>query len=429
MKRMRCRKIMFEGYKRLAETECNVSPYLLAFVGQNESGKSSVLTGLEWLSEDDETPLPALDRSRAKRKATGWIVGPVFVLGDDEKELITPLGFAQTPTGISLFKQANGSLNIIFEHPRNPKRDPTPFTQAADALARAQQRFEKQISAAADDHDGDEVDETLEDQIAKVVERLSDPDADWEAADERAAGVLADWLDQPSPRGKNPAGRQGSNSYPNGCRDWQPPSSRTPPESTFYASESRPSCCSTMTTGSCQRSHRSTPKVACGCRRRPTNLLAIADVNITDVWKAHTAEDSGEKKTLQDAANRRLDEFFGEAWNQSNISVNVDVDQLGLLTHVVNMETRRFTRIEERSEGLRAFVTLAVFLDRKLWRCLRSCSSTKPSFIFTPMLRRTWWVGCFGRSTPPRFGTPRTLRPASQATSALASGCSNVTMI
>ena len=92
------------------------------------------------------------------------------------------------------------------------------------------------------------------------------------------------------------------------------------------------------------------------------NLLAIAELDIAAVWKAHTDEDSGEKKTLLDASNRRLVEFFGEAWNQSNISVNLDVDERGLLTHVVDMDTRRFTRIEERSEGLRAFVTLAVFL-------------------------------------------------------------------
>ena len=142
MKRMRCRKIMFEGYKRLAATECNVSPFLLAFVGQNESGKSSVLTGLEWLSEEDETPLPALDMSRISRKASGWIVGAEFTLGDEEMELIKPLGFAQNPTGITLFKQANGSLHITFENPRKPKRDPAPFVNAAEALARAQRRFE-----------------------------------------------------------------------------------------------------------------------------------------------------------------------------------------------------------------------------------------------------------------------------------------------
>lgn len=65
---------------------------------------------------------------------------------------------------------------------------------------------------------------------------------------------------------------------------------------------------------------------------------------------------------MLEAGNARLDAFFGQAWNQSHISVNLDVDERGLLTHVVDTDTRRFTRIEERSEGLRAFVTLAAFL-------------------------------------------------------------------
>ena len=50
------------------------------------------------------------------------------------------------------------------------------------------------------------------------------------------------------------------------------------------------------------------------------NLLAIAEVDIAAVWSAHADQDSGEKKTLLDLGNRRLDTFFGQAWNQSNIS-------------------------------------------------------------------------------------------------------------
>jgi hypothetical protein len=361
MKRMRCRKIMFEGYRRLADTKCDVSPYLLAFVGQNESGKSSVLTGLEWLSEEGETPLPRLDMCRTKGKTSGWIVGAEFTLGDEEKELIRPLGFAETPSGISLFKLADGSLHISFDRPRDPKRDPAPFVRAAEALARAQQRLQKQMSAAADEHDGDEDGEDLDGWIATVVERLSDPEIDLETADERAAVALADWLDQPSPRGKNPrdaktaalirtAAEIGSRPHPNAAgidllRERIP---------TFLLFREDDRVLPTITPVD--------PQSRGQMSSATKNLLAIAGLNIAAVWDAHTRDDSGEKKTLLDAANRRLDEFFGEAWNQSNISVNLDVGQSGLLTHVVNMDTRRFTRIEERSEGLRAFVTLAVFL-------------------------------------------------------------------
>lgn len=358
MKRMRCRKIMFEGYKRLAATECNVSPYLLAFVGQNESGKSSVLTGLEWLSEEGETPLPALDMSRTARKASGWIVGAEFTLGDEEMELIKPLGFAQNPTGISLFKQANGSLNIILENPRNPKRDPAPFVSAAQSLTRAQRRFEKQLLAPAGEHDGGDGPEAW---IDRVLGRLGDSEIDWDAADAQAAEALAGWLENSSPRGKTPrdtntaklirkAAEIGGRPHPNAA-GIDLLRHRIP---TFVLFHDDDRVLPTVT----PVDPHSRDRMSSATR----NLLTIAKLDIGAVWLAHTDQDSGEQKTMLDASNRRLDKFFGEAWNQSNISVNLDLDERGLVTHVVDLDTRRFTRIEERSEGLRAFITLAVFL-------------------------------------------------------------------
>lgn len=364
MKRMRCTKIQFEGYKRLADTSCNVTPYLLAFVGQNESGKSSVLNGLEWLSEDEEeqTELSYLDQSRTKPKTGGWIVGASFALGDDEKALLETLGFEKTPTGLSLFKQANGSLNIVFDNPRTPRRDPAPFTKAAEAWTRAQERWSKQLDADIAEEVDEDADETgLTAWVPRLTEALADPDIDWEAADAQAARGVADWLDQAPPRGKNPrdpkaaalirdVAQIGVQQHPSQqgldlLRDQIP---------TFLLFREDDRVLPTVTAVDGQNRGRMSSATR--------NLLTIAGVDIAEVWQAHSNEDSGAKRTMLDAANRRLDEFFGEAWNQSNISVNLDVDERGLITHVVDLDTRRFTRIEERSEGLRAFITLAVFL-------------------------------------------------------------------
>lgn len=361
MKRMRCTKIQFEGYKRLADTACNVSPYLLAFVGQNESGKSSVLNGLEWLSEDEEkTELPYLDRSRTEPKVSGWIVGASFTLGEEEKTLLEPLDFQKAPTGLSLLKQADGTLKIVFDNPRTPRRDPAPFTTAAEAWARAQERWGKQLAADIAE-EVDEAETGLSASVPRLTESLSEPDADWEAADAQAARRVADWLDQAPPRGKKPrspraaalireAAQVGVRQHPSQqgldlLRDQIPrfllfrEDDRVLPTVTAVDQKSRGRMSSAT-----------------------KNLLTIASVDIATVWQAHSNEDSAAKRTLLDAGNRRLDEFFGEAWNQSNVSVNLDVDERGLISHVVDLDTRRFTRIEERSEGLRAFITLAVFL-------------------------------------------------------------------
>lgn len=361
MKRMRCRRIMFEGYKRLADTDCNVSPYLLAFVGQNESGKSSVLTGLEWLTEDGTTPLSSLDKARTKKKTSGWVVGAEFALGDEEMALIEPLGFEKTPTTIGIWKQVDGSLVTKFRDPRDPRRDPAPFEAAAKALERAQERLQKQIVEEGVERDDEEEEQGPKVWVAKVAKRLDEPEEDWEPDDQRAAESLAEWLDTPSPRGKNPrdaktaalireAASIGARPHPE-TEGIDLLSKRIP---TFLLFREDDRVLPTVT----PVDPPNRPAMPSAIR----NLLAIAQVNIAAVWKAHTDEDSGEKRTLLDAANRRLDEFFGQAWNQSNISVNIDVDENGLQTHVIDLDTRRYTRIEERSEGLRAFVTLAVFL-------------------------------------------------------------------
>lgn len=83
MSSMRCKRVSFRGYKRLPDTSTNVTPRLLVFIGPNEAGNSSLLTGLEWLTEfvsDDgeieSTPLEPLDTGRTKRVTDGSIVGP-----------------------------------------------------------------------------------------------------------------------------------------------------------------------------------------------------------------------------------------------------------------------------------------------------------------------------------------------------------------
>lgn len=360
-RQLRCQRIHFEGYRRLAKTSCNVSPYLLAFVGQNESGKSSVLTALEWLSEDDETPLDQLDRARTNKKDAGWIVGAEFALGHAEIDLLEPLGFEVVPTTIGVWKQADGKLFTAFSDPSDPKRDPAPFKAASAAIARVQQRLQKQIQAAGVELDEDGEDQGPEVWIARVLERLDEPEVDWKPVDQRAAESLAEWLDEPPPRGNHPrdsktaglvraAASIGRRPHPRAAgiellRDRIP---------SFLLFRENDRILPTVT-----------PMDASSRSQMPSaikNLLAVAAVDIEAVWRAHQSEDSGEKRTQLAAGNRRLDEFFGQAWNQSNISVNIDVDETGLVTHVIDLDTQRYTRIEERSEGLRAFITLAVFL-------------------------------------------------------------------
>ncbi|MCR3748262.1 AAA family ATPase [Lentzea californiensis] len=84
---MRLTEVEFKGYKRLADTSCNVDGKLIAFLGPNESGKTTVLEGLAWLMSRNvqSEPLSLGDRTR---ESDIWEDAPVkatFQTSDDDR--------------------------------------------------------------------------------------------------------------------------------------------------------------------------------------------------------------------------------------------------------------------------------------------------------------------------------------------------------
>lgn len=354
---MRCRRITFEGYRRLAETECDVNPTLLAFVGQNESGKSSVLSGLEWLTEDDETPQADSDKTRGKKKKDGWVVGAYFTLDDDEIALLKPLGFKEVPKTLTLWKQVDGRLHLALWDPRGPKRDPSSFDTARSSLDSAKNRLRAQINRIdAEDGDGPAI------WLPKVEEALLDPDLEWDDATISAAEALAGWLNEVPAGNKRPrdaktarllreASSIGTSAHPKDAgievlRD-------RVPQFVLFRDEDR--ALPTVTAIDTANLPAIKPAIR--------NLLKVAGISPAALWAANSAGDTGEVQTILGNGNERLDAFFMQAWNQSNVTVRLNVDANGLQTHVYEIDSKRFTRLEERSDGLRAFVALAAFLE------------------------------------------------------------------
>lgn len=358
---VRCTRIYFRGWKRLADAECDVTPRLLAFVGQNEAGKSTVLQGLEWLSEDGATPVARLDRSRAKKVDKGWMVGAVFRLDPADLALIESLNFDEVPTQLSIWKQADGSLEYAFRRPENPKRDASPFEAAGDALRGALEKLSKAF-AASDQQDIAEGREARSQAAKRLLALLAEPDQDWSDEHVADATSLADWLAQVPDGRKTPldgktsalllaASSVGSDEHPaetalDLLRDRVPKFVQFRPEDRVLPTLSTPNGRGAMVLGPA-----------------PRNIFSLAGISAQALWNAHSEGDTGEVASLQEEAQGRLDDFFEQAWNQSNISVSLDTHADGLLIHTFEIDTRRHTRMEERSDGLRTFIALAAFLE------------------------------------------------------------------
>ena len=93
------------------------------------------------------------------------------------------------------------------------------------------------------------------------------------------------------------------------------------------------------------------------------DLLMVADVDIDQLYTHITNGDISRRETLLEDGNKRLLKFFSQNWNQSDITVRLNVT--GRRLEVLIQELRDMgdvTTFAERSDGLRTFVALAAFL-------------------------------------------------------------------
>lgn len=94
------------------------------------------------------------------------------------------------------------------------------------------------------------------------------------------------------------------------------------------------------------------------------NLCNLAGVDYGEYRSVATDRDRrDELHTIEQAANEKLREEFA-AWTQANISVTFRADSESLQLHVFDKGGRRAIHFDQRSSGLRAFVALIAFAVR-----------------------------------------------------------------
>jgi predicted ATP-dependent endonuclease of OLD family len=93
------------------------------------------------------------------------------------------------------------------------------------------------------------------------------------------------------------------------------------------------------------------------------NLVAIAELDVDRLW-LHVERGVGSsiESTIAEA-NVKLRAFFSQAWNQSKVTVHFKMDSNRLELWLTELDDAgRVTDIEERSDGLLMFVSLAAFV-------------------------------------------------------------------
>lgn len=361
---MRCIRIEYHGFKRLADTSCNTDGKLIAFLGPNEAGKSTVLEGLDWLSHAEEPLLGRLrNRTLKASDAKGAIVRATFGLTDADRAAVVHLPLRDQPSRFITARYADGSLRTGVEPAL--RRTTDPFDVVRHALRSSPDWTEE--STSSDIRNGLDLARTIAD----------DSDASWRDDYDEPFDALLDWLREPATPEPEESGEQveGSPSRPDPAKlkfagllermrevlRTEHPSDTARrlllervPEFTLFTSADREL---NFSYDISDVNIRTTPPKALA------NLLGVAGLDLNELWEQINDDDNGAALTTERRANERLRAALGPKWRQESIDVAFNVSSTTLQILIVETsENGANTPITERSDGLRMFVALVAFL-------------------------------------------------------------------
>ena len=140
---MRLTRIKLTGYSRFRDTACSVNEPVIAFVGPNEAGKSTLLRALDWLTDPKATSLPLPTRNREHPPEDyEAVVSAVFIPSSSEIEKVIALNL-DTEEDLANWKdvrlvverQADGTPRTVLTPTLH--RNPAAINNALSSISRA----------------------------------------------------------------------------------------------------------------------------------------------------------------------------------------------------------------------------------------------------------------------------------------------------
>lgn len=364
---MRLKTARVRGVGRLVDVTIKVDQKLVAIVGPNEAGKSTLLKALSLVESDEPLALSGRSRSGTQVVDTDNIVTLTLVVEDADRDLVSDLNLAEPPQRFLVHKRAGGErrytitprprpdesallsgseqLKVVVDHVVQLEPIETPDENEASAVEAAMNEASALLSDLQ--HYADSVTDlcasppserqsgSLAANGRELIERLG-AYASVEGLI-KPLGTIVAWLEIPDPWQK--------------VRDslW----SRTPDLAMFDEAA---------------REIRSTYELNDGLLadvpRGLENLIRLAGVNLSDLVEAVKTGQVSRRDTLKNIANAALASYFEGAWQQSKRTVELNVE--GSTLRVNLREDGIFSSVfDERSAGMRMFVALNAFLARR----------------------------------------------------------------
>lgn len=370
---MRLTKIEFSGFRRLYSATCNTDARLVAFLGPNEAGKSSVLNGLQWYF--DGQALGSKDRSRHAKPANDDLVVEVtYRLTDEDLKALGDLvnEIEDQPATIECGRRASGEFTMDVSPEIRRRR--APFAAAQNAIAAVQSLLAKgEVDSALVDTDN------LASALVSSNDQLASPDTTWSgessavsAAIDALSAALAVRVDDESEPELLPWSETFSVSVESLAEALRVNQADHPAVKVREILWSfRPSFLSFMPEDRdlLHEYNLADEALRAAPPRALVNVLRVAGTSVDELWSAIQDEDRSAFRTLESQINTNLRMRVTPSWRQSQLTLELNVNADGLIEVLVqDLDTADAPPrvvINERSDGLRTFLALSCFLGAR----------------------------------------------------------------
>lgn len=346
------------GYGRLVNTSVNLDSKVIAIVGPNEAGKTTLLKALAHV--DSDQPVPGAQRSRAAGvDGDTTIVTIKYVLDDADRAAVAESNLDQEPATMTVSRSAEGG-NIVVGITPPPRKARATLTRAAQQLRKA--LVTKSLSSWIDpgtvyaDPNSDDARDfraELEAVATKVDGILESTGKEEPGIAEEARSLRSALLEGPKSAGVHDA-LESVVAWAE-LKEPGPTVRRTlwnrTPDFLLFAEADR----------TLESSYELDDELVANTPAGLRNLAGMAKLDLRELLAHVQTEDVARRETALTQANRRLDERFASAWKQSRLSIRLSID--GSLLRINMWEDGdNITVFDERSAGLRMFVALLAFL-------------------------------------------------------------------